>query len=301
MVAEERRCLICGAVTQEGDLLCVVHREESKSFSHHLKRRAKVETIGTDKLGVDYSYQRPVNENRVKDIILNFNELDLGVLTVSRRANEIVIIDGQQRWTALMRMGFAEVNCEVLEGLTLEQEIMTFVVRNDSRTAVRRGVLFNDKAKAGIPLYADATTILKSFHYELVDPGSRKGVKVDQLSCPGTVETVHRMGRLSAALFVIRQAWPDNAEPNRSEMLMGIAAFLQINPHIKADDLAESLSKFTPHEILVSARSVGKGHIERRLWVHVYEAITQRYNYGRKSNRVSRVEISPRAPRMWMH
>lgn len=300
MVAEGRRCVRCGAVVLEG-MLCPLHREEAETFTHHLRQIAKYEMIRTVSLNVDYRFQRPVNETRVRDIVLNFNELDLGTLTVSRRAHEIVILDGQQRWTALVRMGFAEAPCEVLESLTLEQEILTFVIRNEHRTAVRKGILFNDKAKAGVSLYANATTILKSFRYEMVDPGSRTGVAVNRLSCPGTVETVHRMGKLGATLFVIRQAWPDSAEPNRSEMLLGIAAFLQINPHIRPEDLAESLSRFAPAEIIGGAKAVGKVSVERRLWVHVYEQIIQRYNYNRKTHRVSRVEIIPRAPKMWMN
>lgn len=300
MLAEVRRCVKCEVVIQEG-MLCPVHREEAAAFTHHLRKIAKYEMMRTDALTVDYRFQRPINENRVRQIILNFNELDLGTLTVSRRKNESIILDGQQRWTALVRMGFAEAPCEVLESLTFEQEVMTFVVRNEGRTAVRKGVLFNDKAQAGVHLYQDAVSILRSFRYEVVDPGTRKGVAVNSLSCPGVVETVHRMGKLAATLFVIRTAWPDNAAPNRAEMLMGIATFLQINPHIKADDLADALSRRLPDEILVGARSVGKASVERRLWVHVYEQITQVFNYNKKTNRVSRVEVSPRAPKMWMN
>src|SRR6266699_1521221 len=197
MTSEMRRCAICLAVVPEGAVLCPEHREAASTFTNKLHMVSKSVMIRTELLSVDYRYQRPTNERRVRQIIQEFNELDLGRLTVSRRTNEqIVIIDGQQRWTALMRMGIAEAPCEVLEGLTLEQEIMTFVVRNDDRTSVRKGVLFNDKARAGVSVYRDAVSILRSFRYEVVDPGVRSGVSKDRLSCPGAVETVHRMGKL---------------------------------------------------------------------------------------------------------
>lgn len=291
--------MICGAVTT-GDLLCPIHKEVAESFSHHLRGVSKFEHIATSKLTVDHRFQRGIIEDEVRDIILNFNEHDLGVLLVSRRAHENVLIDGQQRWTALVRMGYAEAPCEVLEGLTLEQEIMIFVTRNEKRRAIRRALLFNDKAKAGIQPFADAVVILGQFGYELIDIGTRSNVATGKLSCPSAVETVHRMGKLAPTLLAIRLAWPDQAEPNRAEVLMGIAAFLQINPHIGADALGESLAKFKPERLVEQAKQVAKGSIERRLWVHFYEQVVQAWNYGKKINRVPRIDISPRAPRMWI-
>lgn len=301
MVAErENRCAVCGAVTR-GDLLCPEHQEASREFTLHLKKLAKPEMIATSALTVDHRYQRAINETRIRSILMNFNEMKLGRLIVSRRARENVLLDGQQRWVALVRMGFAEAPCDVLEGLTLEQEILTFVGLNEDRTGVRKGVLFNDKAMAGVPVYADAMTILKSFRYEVVDPGARKSVSPNQLSCPGTIETVHRMGKLSVVLYTIRQTWPGESEPNRAEMLMGIAAFLQVNPQIKADELVEQIKTYRPDEILNAARATSKASIERRKWVHVYEAIRQRFNYHRQQkNRVSKIEIPSSAPRIWM-
>src|SRR5262249_12300992 len=128
-------------------------------------------------------------------------------------------------------------------------------------------------------------------------------VQVDKLSCPRTVEIVHRMGKLAATLLTIHTAWPKIAEPNRAEVLMGIAAFLQVNPQINATVLGESLARFSPDQLVLQAKAVAKASIERRLWVHFYEQVVQAFNYGRQSasgKRVSRLEISPRAPKMWM-
>lgn len=295
---DERRCLVCDAVTMGADL-CPLHYEAAKEFSHHLRGLSKFDNISTAALSVDRRFQRSINEQRVRQIVQNFNELDLGLLTVSRRPRENVLLDGQHRWTALLRMGFAEAPCEVLEGLTLEQETMIFVVRNQERLAIRRGLLFRDKAAAGVEPFRTAMEIMRSFNYVLVDAGSRSSVALDKLSCPAVVETVHRMGKLAGTLFAIRQAWPESAEPNRGEMLMGIATFLQVNPHIQAGELGDSLSKFRPERLIGQAVAVHKTAIERRLWVHVYEQINQAWNYAKRTGRVSRVEISPRAPKMW--
>lgn len=292
-------CHICDAVTA-GDLLCPLHQEAAEQFTHHLRGVSKFEQVRTANLTVDHRFQRPLNEPLVRKIIVNFNEYDLGHLTVSRRAHESVLLDGQQRWTALIRMGFVEAPCEVFEGLTYEQEVMIFVVRNRDRVAVRKGILFNDQAQAGIRQYVDAVSILDSFNFKVVDPGSRKPVSTTQLSCPSTIEKVYGMGQLGPTLSVIRDAWPDQPEASRAEVLLGIAAFLTINPHVTPDQLATRLGRFDAQNLVDTARTIMRSSVERRLWVHFYYVVVERYNWNMKTNRVSRVEISSRAPNMWM-
>lgn len=297
----EEHCAICGALALNA-FLCPIHQEEAKEFNHSLRGVSKYDRVSTSALSIDRRFQRPVNEATVKDITLNFNEYDLGLLTVSRRARENSVLDGQQRLTALLRMSYAWAPCEILEGLNFEQEIMIFVVRNERRKAVRQGVLFNDKAKAGIAEYAEAMSILTTYRYEVIDPGIRSGVAVNRLSCPKTVQTVHMMGKLAKTLYVIRTAWPDAAEPNRAEVLQGIAAFLEVNPHIKIEALADALARFPASEIPTAAANLAKGSRERRLWVHAYTKVVELYNYGRPDRtRVSFVPISNRAPRMWIN
>jgi hypothetical protein len=297
------RCRVCGALTRTG-LLCPEHREEAEKFDAELRGVSTFERIPTSELMVDERFQRDIVEGTVKKIVLNFNEYDLGLLAVSRRDGKRLkegrnaLLDGQQRWTALLRLKYAWAPCEVLTGLSLEQEIMIFCVRNEWRTKVKSTLLFTNKAKAGIEPYASAIRILESFGYRLEDAGPRSTVGEDRLSCPRTVDTVQRMGRLSSTLFTIRRAWPKDAEANRAEVVMGIATFLQLNQNIGADELADSISRFDPEELVSNAKAVGKSSIERRLWVHFYEQIVQAFNYQKK-NRVPRMEISPRAPGIW--
>lgn len=296
-----QRCVVCGQWAPSG-LLCPVHLEQGETYNHHLKRVAKHEMIAVTKLGVD-DYQRPLNDQKIQDIVLHFNEFDLGELCVSRRSHEHIIIDGQHRWAGLMRMGYAEAPCEVLEGLTYEQEVMIFVVRNRDRSAVRKGTIFRNQAKAGQKFYAEATSILRTFGYEIVDPGWGGGkvrVSTDHLSCPGAVEKVHNMGRLASTLQVIRGAWPKDPEASRAEMLLGMAAFLTIHPHVGHKELAEALAKWPASEVVNQARAVSKTSTERRLWVHLFNALVERWNYGRARNRLPRMDVPRGAPGIWM-
>jgi hypothetical protein len=297
---EGQRCVVCAQWTRTG-LLCPVHLEQGEAYNHHLRRVAKHEMIAVTRLSVD-DYQRPLNNDKIDNIVLNFNEFDLGELAVSRRAHDNVIIDGQHRWAALMRMGFAEAPCEVMEGLTYEQEVMIFVVRNRDRSAVRKGTIFRNQAKAGQAFFAEATSILRVFGYEIVDysGGGTVRVSTDKLSCPGAVEKVHAMGKLAGTLQVIRAAWPTDAEANRAEVLMGMAAFLEMHPHVGHKELAEALAKWPASEVVNQARAISKTSTERRLWVHLFNVLVERWNYGRNRNRLPRVDVPRGAPKVWM-
>jgi hypothetical protein len=297
----------CGAFTRTG-LLCPEHLDEANKFTQELKGVSQSRRIDLFELMVDTRFQREPHEGRIESIRRNFNEYDLGFLVASERTADrlgeghYALLDGQQRWNALLRLGFKWAPCEVIQGLTLEQEIMVFCVRNKDRTPVRRALMFNDMAKAGIEPYRTATALLESFGYKLDDSGPRSKVTKNRFTCPGTLETVHRMGRLSPTLFAIRRAWDEEAEPNRSEVVMGIATFLQLNQHIPADALGDALGRFNPEELVGNAASVTKASIDRRLWVHFYEQVVQAYNFQKQqANRVPRQEISPRAPKIWFN
>src|SRR5215467_2228572 len=147
MVAEDQdrkpeRCHFpgCGAFTRTG-LLCPEHQEIAQQFETELTGVATPERIPLAELSVDRRFQRPPVEHHISKIALNFNERYLGRLLVSRRSDERVaagedryaILDGQQRWNALLRMRFAWAPCDVLTGLSLEQEILTFCVHNRER------------------------------------------------------------------------------------------------------------------------------------------------------------------------
>jgi hypothetical protein len=59
----------------------------------------------------------------VKTIAERFDPRLLGVLLVSKRSDtEFVVIDGRERWEALLRLGIPEAPCFVLRGLTEKRE-----------------------------------------------------------------------------------------------------------------------------------------------------------------------------------
>jgi len=282
-------------------MLCALHIEEARTFNVHLKGVSKYERLPLASLSVDRRFQRRRNDRIINNIKQQFNEYALGTLSVSRRAHENTLLDGQQRATALLEMSFAEAPCEVLEGLTFEQEVMIFVIRNQDRVQVPKVVLFKDKALARLTFYREAMEILTAHGFSVSDNAYRTKVERNKFSCPGAIEKVHAMNKLDDTLTVIERAFDRDPEANRAEFLLGIAAFLKLFGHIRPEDLADKLRSTSATAIRDQAKTVSKAHIERRIWVHAYEAIREFWNRGKRndSSRLPRLDVSPNAPKIW--
>jgi hypothetical protein len=92
------------------------------------------------------AYQRTTNSAQVDGIVKNFDEAKLGTLTVSQRDGKIFVIDGQHRLSALRRLQYTHAPCEVLTGLTYEQEAEYFRTQGNGKRALKPLDLF----KAGL-------------------------------------------------------------------------------------------------------------------------------------------------------
>lgn len=187
-----------------------------------------VEQIPANELRVDRRVQRDdLNQRKVDTIFSEFNEDALGVIIVSRRANDgDYIIDGWHRDEAAKRKdGNYLLTCHVFTGLTLVQEAEMFLDYN----------------------YSDKPSLLEKFKVRLAaeDPDSllideitrNRGWKVDQMVAPGHIQAIGALYRinemskkidaephlLDAVLLVVTRAWGNDREAAQAVILEGIA------------------------------------------------------------------------------
>lgn len=88
-------------------------------------------------------YQRKTKSSQVNSIVKNFDEAKLGTLTVSQRDGKYFIIDGAHRLSALRTLKYTHAPCEVLTGLTYEQEAEYFRTQGNDKRALKPLDLFN--------------------------------------------------------------------------------------------------------------------------------------------------------------
>lgn len=79
-------------------------------------------------------YQRGVNYRKVKRYYENYDADIYGIIIVSHRDGKYYVIDGQHRVEVAKRLGLKSIMCQILEGLTYEDEADKFYKLNTTRT-----------------------------------------------------------------------------------------------------------------------------------------------------------------------
>jgi hypothetical protein len=253
-----------------------------------------------DQLIVDARFQRPIQQSRVERYTKQFDGSLVGLLTVSLRANgKYVILDGQHRWMVLVEREYTEALCEVLTGLTFEQEASIFYGRNIGRTRLKPGDYFRARLAANDPVAKAINEMVTKagYHIELqpqIHWHSSSGHS-DPLAIVSitAIERIFNNGTLPATLDTVKAAWPK--QPSffmKAELLLGVAAFLRLYPETHEDRLVAMLSKFSPHVILANANRGAATGGRGTIWQHVVEDIRAIYNRHAQSGRLPPRDVS---------
>lgn len=93
---------------------------EIKNLGHD---KGNVIKIPLSELNINERYQGKPKSQRVEYFIKNFDERLLLPLVVVHRANQYYIIDGVLRYVALTKMGVDEVDCNVVDLESYDDEL----------------------------------------------------------------------------------------------------------------------------------------------------------------------------------
>ena len=137
---------------------------------------ANTRTVGEIRIGflplsvlcVDYSYQR-YSRTKVKEIASNFDHNKCGFLLVSYRENEsrFAIIDGGHRFEAASLIGLTSLPCQILTGLSVEDEAKVFAAQNENRTRLTENDLLRAQVCAGDEIAIGFQNLCKEFGIKL--------------------------------------------------------------------------------------------------------------------------------------
>jgi hypothetical protein len=143
-------------------------------------------------LHMDWSYQRPTSNVRVRKIIEEFDPRKIGILTVSKRDHgELFVVDGGHRVKALSIMGIVGARCDVWTGLDRADEAELYVWLNSSQKKLTALDSFRGRVVAG-----DETALIVS---ECMDKADYRPTCVGAMTAaikegmdPGSLETALR-------------------------------------------------------------------------------------------------------------
>ena len=170
-------------------------------------------------------YQRTTNHRQVKNIIKDFDEAKLGTLTLSNRDGSYHIIDGAHRLSALRALEYTHALCEILTGLTLEDEADYFRRQGQDK----RGLIPFDKFKAGI-ISGDEKCIRIN---EIIHSNSfHIGFSNKDFSQIGAVNTLFEIVDeygfevLDYTLRLLAHTWSGIATASCGDCMLGVAEFV---------------------------------------------------------------------------
>lgn len=227
--------------------------------------KSRVLQIAASDLKLAAEYQRELVPARVKALA---NELDLdslGIVTVSQRRNgDYIVIDGQHRVAALEFHGLGEwkMKCNVLQGLSLEEEAKMFRRLNNTR----RPTIFDDYRAGLVEGDPECLAVQKI----VTAAGLRlEKYKADGiLACTSAVLKVYRMqGVKSGAetlrdtLELIKATWGTQATALEGVVVQAVALVLAAyGDVIDKAVLTKKLAKLPggPAGLIGRARSLGE-------------------------------------------
>jgi len=172
-------------------------------------------------------YQRATKSTQVSNIVKNFDEAKLGTLTVSHRDGKYYIIDGAHRLSALRTLHYTHAICEILTGLTHEQEADYFRTQGVDKRALRPLDLF----KAGI--IADNKKCI-TIEEIVRDNSFQIGFSHKDFNQIGAVKTLFTIVDdygyevLDDTLCLIANTWMGIPKAVCSDSLLGVAEFVSI-------------------------------------------------------------------------
>ena len=249
-------------------------------MSNSNTKKMNISYVDVDDLKTDYSYQRALDEKRVKKIAQEFMPELTGAIVVSRRRDgSLYIIDGNHRVAAMRAIGKKYATANILDGLSSTEEAELFRKLNTSQKKPR----FNEILFASIAAGNEEAVAYK----ELLDTA---GVSYSFAcnSCHDNSFIAHMQGlnavrRYGGQTFIASLRLLDKTLNRLDGMLVaGVSLVLHAYPHINRIRLMQVLS-ITPYEDVVrtsASFSIGTIVGGNNKQVPIAKAIVSFYNKG---------------------
>ena len=163
-------------------------------------------------------YQRSTSPTQVENITNGFDEARLGTLTVSLRGGKYYIIDGAHRLSALRNLKFTHALCEVLTGLTREQEAEYFRRQNEDKRALTPYDLFKAGIIAGDEMCLRINEIVKTNSFQ-IGYSHKNFYQIGALHAMFTIVNEYGYETLDDTLCLIANTWTGIARATSGEVL----------------------------------------------------------------------------------
>lgn len=185
-------------------------------------------TINSEKLISDQSYQRPIDERRVKRIVAKYNPNLVNEPKVSNRNGMFYVFDGQHTIAAMKMMNnnrHLPIECKVFSGLTQQDEAKLFAEQNGISSPVRTSDKMRALHTAGD---VDICELCGTMEWLGITFNFTKNKGLNKTVAYGTVlkifTNVPREDFIQI-MKIIKESWQGDADSFSKEILMGVYHF----------------------------------------------------------------------------
>lgn len=210
--------------------------------------------IRTEKLKLA-DYQRDINYAKVKSYVRNYDPDIFGVVLVSHRDDNYYVIDGQHRVETAKALKIPSVLCQVVEGLTYEEEAEKFYKMNTSRVPLNSNHKFHALVENKNKMAIDIINILNKYGLTYSKNGASKADNC--VVAVAALQTIYRRfgaKRLDEVMNIIKIIWNGERNSLQRAIIKGINTFME-NYTYEKKILIKVLEQYTAPQLLALARS----------------------------------------------
>lgn len=204
-------------------------------------------------------YQRELKMAKVRKIVNNFVPDVVGIGLVSFRGGDFWCLDAHHRIEAMKILGYKEVWCQILTGLSYKEECERFNLLNTGRTQLTANQVFHCRVEGGDKNALDLVNVFAKYRF---DYNKNNGTKDDNLI--GAVSKFVKMQknfgieRVETVLRILRNAWYGDKNSLSSAIITGLSTFLEENPTAVEMTLTKALEKVMPSILIAQANNYVK-------------------------------------------
>lgn len=219
-----------------------------------------IRTLSTSQLTSGLPYQRPVKQEKVDEIIREWNPRKITPIVVSFRNGTFNIVDGQHHAEAMRQMAGGRdviVPCIIHTGMTYQEEAKMYADLDTDKTPLTPRQHTKALVEAGSdPKIMDIQRLVEDggFTWAL---DIQTGVPYEIAPVRTLINAYQLLGSagFSRMLALLAGAWQGTPHSLRSAMLSGMALFLKTyEPELDDQTFIESMSAVSPDEIIRRGR-----------------------------------------------
>ncbi|SMD18261.1 DUF6551 family protein [Rhizobium sp. RU36D] len=239
---------------------------------------------------VDDSYQRPLKEKRVAQILRDFNWAQFGALMLVRQEDgTYTVYDGQHRFEAARKHpAIDQVPATIVTLNAAYEEAQHFLGVNINRSAITTVEKYWAGIEAGNDEMMRICAVLEEAGCEVVPPGS-KSPAANRTSSIAAIERSLRLygdDAVTQACKTLREAWPKDVHALNGVMIQALARLYRNNKGTMDRERMALKLKGKDRKILTSdaemLRKMGGGDAP----LAVAKALVEVYNRGLTSSMI---------------